>query len=123
MALYGEWRHGFFAIVFIAATWRVGGMTLLFDQDLNTRKMKIEPEHYFDIKEYPDGKPEFAKSDAIREIFQNKHGEGIRIRKGDEMGHFLYGSSIGILIEATPDFRFIKKAGDSILYGEAIALN
>lgn len=123
VVLYGEWEQGFFAIVFIAAAWRVGAMSLKFDKDLNTRKMKIEPEHFLDIKEYPDGKPEFAKEDAIRDIFHRKGGDGIRIEKGDEIGMFHYGSSIAFLFEAGPNFEFVKKPGDPIFYGQTIGIN
>jgi len=73
-------------------------------QDLSTNEATTLPcDHFFD-----------------KSFIQNGDA-GVRLTKGEEMGEFRLGSTIVLLFEAPPDFRFRIGDGQNMKYGEALA--
>lgn len=79
VAFIGSWDHGFFALVAVGAT-NVGSIAVCFDPHLKTNERKS-----------------FDKMDEM--IFEKP----IQFRKGQEFGHFNFGSTIVLLYEAPLD--------------------
>jgi len=78
----GHHSHGFFALVAVGAT-NVGSIVTEFDQELTTNRWGS------------------SKEPAIR-----VYDEPLHFEKGQEFGHFKFGSTIVLLFEAPRDFRF-----------------
>jgi len=106
-------------MAFIAATWEIGSMSLNFDKQLNTDKMIVDPINLCDIKEFPEGKITTDLKEAGKEIMMTKTEGGVKLKKGEEIGMFNYGSTILMLFEAK-EVDWLLMPGDFVTYGQGI---
>lgn len=102
VVLTGDWKHGFFSLTAVGAT-NVGSIRIHFDQDLHTNSPSYSKGSYNDLS-----------------FVTHANKEGIPMRKGEPLGEFNLGSTIVLIFEAPKDFNFRLKAGQKILFGEAL---
>jgi len=127
VALNGEWAHGFFSFVPVAA-YNVGGIRLCYPQDANL-KTNVK-EHYVrkDPTPYvPSEAPTVAVDLTCRRPLPSFHSDkkyesgGVRMAKGDEVAVFELGSTVVLLFEAPADrFRFRVFTGQPIKMGQNV---
>jgi len=109
-------------MVFIAAGWQVAGIKLNFDPNLKTDMPIKEPFHIWEVKTYPNGRPEEGNRENVVKILK-ADSEGITVKRGEEIGMFRFGSATAVLFEAKSNWQWRKKVGDNIVYGEVIGSN
>jgi phosphatidylserine decarboxylase len=51
---------------------------------------------------------------------KNNNGEGLKLKRGEEMGGFRFGSTVVLVFEAPEGFQFNLKEGQKVKTGEAI---
>ncbi|XP_032771819.1 phosphatidylserine decarboxylase proenzyme, mitochondrial isoform X1 [Rattus rattus] len=102
VVLTGDWKHGFFSLTAVGAT-NVGSIRIHFDQELHTNSPSYSKGSYNDLS-----------------FVTHANKEGIPMRKGEPLGEFNLGSTIVLIFEAPKDFNFRLKAGQKILFGEAL---
>ncbi|XP_059147009.1 phosphatidylserine decarboxylase proenzyme, mitochondrial-like isoform X2 [Physella acuta] len=94
----GRWEHGFFSMAAVGAT-NVGSIKIYCDEELETNTRTRHPEHTY---------------------FDKKFATPITIEKGDMFGEFNLGSTIVLIFEAPPGFKFKVHEGDKIKYGRPL---
>lgn len=120
VSIFSKWKHGFMSLIFVGAL-NVGSIVLNFDKDLKTnqaiglqtKKMKI-----LDLKNLKNSKDvnekELDKTFAYEE-------DGIKAKKGDEIGRFNLGSTIVMVFELPKNGKILVNPGDKIKFGTPIA--
>ncbi|CAE7224406.1 unnamed protein product [Rhizoctonia solani] len=103
VALLGRWKHGFFSMIPVGAT-NVGSIVVNFDKNLRTNLRKRPPPGAFVEAHYTQA------SALLR---------GQPLARGHEMGGFKLGSTIVMVFEAPPNFRFTVKPGEKVKVGQA----
>ncbi|CAE6482110.1 unnamed protein product [Rhizoctonia solani] len=103
VALLGRWKHGFFGMIPVGAT-NVGSIVVNFDKDLRTNLRKRPPPGAFVEAHYTQA------SALLR---------GQPLVRGHEMGGFKLGSTVVMVFEAPPNFRFTVKPGEKVKVGQA----
>ena len=96
VAFLGRWRHGFFCLVAVGAT-NVGSIHAAFDEDLATNTEE--------------------GAEMSEKVYE---GGGVVMRKGDEFGHFDFGSTVVLIFEAPVDAGFRVDSMTRIRVGEGI---
>ncbi|XP_072946961.1 phosphatidylserine decarboxylase proenzyme, mitochondrial [Epargyreus clarus] len=91
----GEWKHGFFSMTAVGAT-NVGSIEIYSDPELRTNTK--------------------GKRNRVEELPMNN----VKHCKGELFGQFNMGSTIILLFEAPPDFKFEMNAGERVLVGQAL---
>lgn len=102
VAWMGEWQHGFFSMTAVGAT-NVGSIKAdSFDPELKTNQS-------FGFRRHCT----MASTCSRRNFHFNEKifKEDVRMRKGDEFGHFEFGSTIVLIFEAPKEFEFDAGAG------------
>ena len=100
VAFLGHWAHGFMAVVAVGAT-NVGSIVADFDPDLKTNQT--------------------ARREYQHEV---EYEKPIQFKKGDEFGHFNFGSTIVVIFEAPSDCEPRALEGiQRILVGEGLLSN
>lgn len=99
----GEWEHGFFSMTAVGAT-NVGSIKVGCDPELATNCVKTQwnPDTFCENK-----------------ISQNSDVDN-KLSKGQYFGEFNLGSTIVLIFEAPPDFKFNIKEGDRIKMGQLL---
>ncbi|CAE6513649.1 unnamed protein product [Rhizoctonia solani] len=103
VALLGRWKHGFFSMIPVGAT-NVGSIVVNFDKNLRTNLRKRPPPGAFVEAHYTQA------SALLR---------GQPLARGHEMGGFKLGSTVVMVFEAPPNFRFMIKPGEKVKVGQA----
>ncbi|KAI9008027.1 phosphatidylserine decarboxylase-domain-containing protein [Gaertneriomyces semiglobifer] len=101
VVLLGEWAHGFFSMIPVGAT-NVGAIRVDFDPELRTNQSWRHATH-------PPG-----QYDELLYLTAPK------LRKGDEMGGFMLGSTVVLVFEAPTNFEFLLEPGRKVKMGETI---
>ena len=104
VSIFGDWDQGKFCMVFVGAL-NVGSIELVFDPELKTNSKIPKPYNPYVFKSFYDG-------DETNKL--------IKLHKGDEIGRFNLGSTIVLLFEADPSFKWNIKEGDTLRYGQII---
>ncbi|KAJ3043053.1 phosphatidylserine decarboxylase 1 [Rhizophlyctis rosea] len=102
VVLLGDWKPGFFCMIPVGAT-NVGAIKIDFDPTLRTnlaKRLQTVPPGTFTAMDYA--------------------GSGVQLRKGQEMGGFMLGSTIVLVFEAPTNFRFELEAGQKVRVGETL---
>eukprot|EP00058_Branchiostoma_floridae_P026361 XP_002611852.1 hypothetical protein BRAFLDRAFT_83124 [Branchiostoma floridae] len=103
VVMSGRWDQGFFSMSAVGAT-NVGSIRMYMDSELHTNLPgKWKGGLFYD-----------------RVFFNETHGTGVAVKKGEIFGEFNLGSSIVIIFEAPRTFSFKVKAGQKIRFGEAL---
>jgi len=97
VAYLGRWQHGFFAFVAVGAT-AVGSIHVNMDPDLNTNTMARK------------------KSQCEEKVFETP----VEVSKGEEFGHFKFGSTIVLLFEAPIELGFKMKSMSRVKVGQGL---
>jgi len=95
--LTGEWEHGFFSMTPVGAT-HVGSIKLDCEDSLKTNS--------------------FFK--RIGQVDDRRYESAVMKNHGDFVGEFNMGSSVVLIFEAPKSFKFEKKAGDKLKYGQTL---
>lgn len=99
----GQWKHGFFSMTAVGAT-NVGCIRVYCDESLKTNERK------------------WRKQEQRRDLFlSGSDGNPIVMEKGQLFGEFRMGSTIVIIFEAPPDFKFEVQQGQRIHVGQSIS--
>lgn len=98
VAYLGTWQYGMFAMVAVGAT-GVGSIHIDIDPDLNTNQSGGEVG-----KEYEE------------KVFE----EPFEIKKGEEFGHFSFGSTIVLLFEAPVEYEIKMEAMSRVKVGQGL---
>ena len=106
----GSWAHGFFSMTAVGAT-NVGSIHMDADPDLKTNR--------------PYGRKsrcDVAKPCSTRNFyFSEKHFEpALSFEKGQNFGHFSFGSTIVLIFEAPLDFQFQKAINQKVFMGQTL---
>lgn len=106
----GSWTHGFFSMTAVGAT-NVGSIHMDLDPDLKTNR--------------PYGRKsrcDVAKPCSTRNFyFSEKHFEpSLPFEKGQNFGHFSFGSTIVLIFEAPLDFQFQKVINQKVFMGQTL---
>ncbi len=96
VAWLGRWRHGFFSMTAVGAT-NVGSIHADFDPDLKTNqavtlKRECTMASGCSRRNFYFSQREFAEGAVVK-------------RRGDEFGHFSFGSTLVLVFEAPKDFK------------------
>jgi len=95
VAWYGRWKYGTFIMVAVAAT-NVGDIHTEFDKDIATNNME-----------------NVTESEKVYE-------KPLEFRRGDDFGHFNFGSTIVLIYEAPAGVKFGSSPSRRIKMGEAL---
>nr|XP_022919819.1 phosphatidylserine decarboxylase proenzyme, mitochondrial [Onthophagus taurus] len=94
----GESQHGFFSFTAVGAT-NVGSIKVNFDKSLQTNRPK--------------------STQLTKDKFL---GSNLSLKKGDPVGEFRMGSTIVLVFEAPPNFKFNIKCGQKVKMGQGIGI-
>ncbi len=108
----GHWRHGFFSLTAVGAT-NVGSIHASFDPDLRTNCA------YAVRRECTMVSACSRRSFHFNEKSFEDSG-GVTMNRGDEFGHFSFGSSIVLLFEAPRQYNSAIECGQKIRVGQAL---
>jgi phosphatidylserine decarboxylase len=101
VVLMGEWKHGFFSMIPVAAT-NVGNIHLNFQPTLITNRTDQQPEtHQLGV---------YHSTTFMKTAFE----------KGTEMGGFKLGSTVVLVFEAPADFEFKVEKGSRVWMGQRL---
>lgn len=96
VTIFGNWTHGLISTVFVGAT-NVGSILLDFDPTLKTN------------------------SKDVKQKIDTKKLDDIKIKIGDQMGMFKFGSTVVMIFEVPEDYKFVKfEDGAKIQFGQLI---
>lgn len=100
IALLGTWKHGFFSMIPVGAT-NVGSIHLgILDEDVKTNSMlSITPRHFSELP--------IRSKEAM-------------MTKGEELGMFKLGSTVILLFEAPPSWKWHLQLGQKIQLGQSM---
>jgi len=122
VVLEGEWEHGKFFFVPIAAS-VVGDIKLKFDPQLNTNVIGESFRAEEKGERFKNLKMDWWNVRARRMDYVKERGKGIYLRKGEEFGHFEGGSAfVAVFQHPDPDFRFTVDPPQFTLYGNPLAV-
>ncbi|XP_027080818.2 phosphatidylserine decarboxylase proenzyme 1, mitochondrial isoform X2 [Coffea eugenioides] len=112
VVLEGQWQEGYMAMAAIGAT-NIGSIELFVEPTLHTNRPRKKLLH----------------SEPPEERAYEPEGNGIMLKKGDEVGAFNMGSTVVLVFQAPvssanermpSDFKFCIERGDRIRMGEAL---
>ncbi|KAI8837483.1 phosphatidylserine decarboxylase [Chytriomyces cf. hyalinus JEL632] len=101
VSLTGQWKHGYFSMIPVAAT-NVGGIIINFDD------------------QFVSNSPSIPSATQPLGTFSERHFTGkdkVVLKRGDEVGGFKLGSTIVLVFEAPEQFEFSYKDGDVVRMG------
>ncbi|KAJ3403249.1 phosphatidylserine decarboxylase [Chytriomyces confervae] len=101
VSLTGQWKHGYFSMIPVAAT-NVGGIIINFDD------------------QFVSNSPSIPSATQPLGTFSERHFTGkdkVVLKRGDEVGGFKLGSTIVLVFEAPEQFEFAYKDGDVVRMG------
>lgn len=111
VAWLGRWRHGFFSMTAVGAT-NVGSIHSKFEPDLKTNQaLSLRRECVQ------------ATGCSKRSFHFNQRSfedSPLLVTKGEDFGHFSFGSTIVLIFEAPKDFQFAQTLTDRIQMGQKI---
>ena len=110
VAWLGRWRHGFFSMTAVGAT-NVGSIHADFEPELRTNQAASVRRECT-----------MASACSRRSFYfsQRDFAEGeVEMRRGQDFGHFSFGSTIVLVFEAPRDFRFSAGEG-RVWMGQAL---
>lgn len=112
----GRWKHGFFSLTAVGAT-NVGSINAAFDPDLRTNQA-VSRRSECTIK------PICGHNGRRNFYFTEKTFDDIPMSRGQEFGHFNFGSTIVLLFEAPKAYAFAPAASEErrISVGQSIFL-
>ena len=96
----GSYMHGFFSLTAVGAR-NVGSINLSFDPSIKTNQFWTN----------------------INAIVEKKHGNkltGLPMRRGEELGHFNFGSTVVLLFEAPSSFKWSVSEGEKVKLGQKL---
>ncbi len=104
---YGQWKHGFFSFAAVGAT-NVGSIKVYMDENLET-----------------NSKVKTLSADELDKSFCSKNFEssnlnGVPVKRGENFGEFNLGSTIVLIFEAPPNFKFNINQNEKILFGSPL---
>jgi len=114
VVLMGGWPEGFFSLTAVGA-YNVGSIGLKFDSNLKTNQI---------TRDYTCPNLEYFSwngvgSYAYERNYRLESGQDIVATKGEECGHFHFGSTVVLIFEA-PSFHFDVVPGDYVKMGQKI---
>eukprot|EP00095_Tigriopus_kingsejongensis_P007407 maker-scaffold112_size353035-snap-gene-2.42 protein:Tk07407 transcript:maker-scaffold112_size353035-snap-gene-2.42-mRNA-1 annotation:"phosphatidylserine decarboxylase proenzyme" len=98
VAWLGDWEHGFFSMTAVGAT-NVGSIHADFDPELRTNQA---------VTLRRECTMATACSRRTFHFNEKVYDSSIAMGKGDEFGHFKFGSTLVLLFEAPKDFQWIR---------------
>ena len=115
VAWLGKWKHGFFSMTAVGAT-NVGSIHSKFEPDLKTNQaISLKRECTL------------ATGCSRRNFYfceRNFEQNPISLTKGEDFGHFSFGSTIVLLFEAPKNFEFNSNSfSNKILMGKGLNAN
>jgi phosphatidylserine decarboxylase len=119
VVLLGRWKYGFFSYTPVGAT-NVGSIVINFDKELRTNSLTTDTQADREAaaaKERGEAYSGFSEADysgASRVL------GGHALRKGEEMGGFMLGSSIVVVFEAPAEWTWGVEKGEKVKMGSAV---
>eukprot|EP00929_Paragymnodinium_shiwhaense_P062265 TRINITY_DN31090_c0_g1_i1.p1 TRINITY_DN31090_c0_g1~~TRINITY_DN31090_c0_g1_i1.p1 ORF type:complete len:399 (-),score=62.63 TRINITY_DN31090_c0_g1_i1:256-1452(-) len=104
VVLSGRWNEGQMHLGAVAAA-NVGNIFLSFDPKLHTNR---------DIQV-------LDKDMDDKGVFAKRFPGGVAMKAGEEVGGFRLGSTVVLVFEASPDFTWLAKVGDTVRVGQPLA--
>lgn len=101
VVLSGKWKFGQMHVTMVGAA-NVGSIFLDFDPKLKTNRLR-------DITVHCGG-----------DVSSKMYPEGVRLGAGDNLGGFRLGSTVVLVFEAPPEFKWNVGVGDSVVVGQNI---
>eukprot|EP00929_Paragymnodinium_shiwhaense_P015074 TRINITY_DN123087_c0_g1_i1.p1 TRINITY_DN123087_c0_g1~~TRINITY_DN123087_c0_g1_i1.p1 ORF type:complete len:399 (-),score=58.35 TRINITY_DN123087_c0_g1_i1:281-1477(-) len=104
VVLSGRWSEGQMHLGAVAAA-NVGNIFLSFDATLQTnRDLEV-----------------LERDEVGRDVFAKRFPGGVSLQAGQEVGGFRLGSTIVLIFEAGPTFRWTAKVGQTVNVGQPLA--
>ena len=119
MVMSGQWQHDLFFCYVPVGAFNIGSIHLKDDPHHITNQSQQDEEIWYRQQSTPCHKDEDTKNEPLKKC-TSKFGKGEELiyDKGDEIGHFSFGSTVAIIFEA-PNFDFHIKRG-KIRFGDAL---
>ena len=112
VAWMGRWQYGFFSMTAVGAT-NVGSINADFEPDLKTNQpVALKRECTMTV----------GCSRRNFHFSEKSFCDGVSKSKGEEFGHFNFGSTIVLLFEAPDDFQFGAECSAKVQVGQKMAL-
>lgn len=119
VVLLGRWKYGFFSYTPVGAT-NVGSIVINFDKELRTNSLTTDTQADREAAAAKEkGEPYSGFSEAGYGGASRLLG-GHALRKGEEMGGFMLGSSIVVVFEAPAEWTWGVEMGEKVKMGRAV---
>ena len=119
VVLLGRWKYGFFSYTPVGAT-NVGSIVINFDRELRTNSLTTDTQADREAAAAKErGEAYSGFSEASYQGASRILG-GHALRKGEEMGGFMLGSSIVVVFEAPEHWTWTVEKGQKVKMGTAV---